>query len=413
MRNLFIVIKFTIKEMIKKKSFMISTIFILALIIVGFSIPKLLSNMNEGKEKETVVITDAKEIFKDNLKILDITDFTDYKVMTKIGNEAISYEQLKQEITDEKIHSALIIDDNNGTIKLTYLVKNTLWEPFIPEDILTSINSIYSDMQMQKIGLTPEQLASIQPNFEMQVDQTKEDEVEQANIFVMMAMSVVLSIAIIFFTAQVAISITTEKTSKIMETLVTSTSPRTIVLGKTIGIGIIGLIQVILIITTAFISANVFLEPEILNTLLDMSKITPAFVIVTIVYFILGYFTYALLYALTGSLVTKPEDVQSANTPISMLAMIGFYLGYFSISIDPTSSISSFASVFPMSSAFCMPSRLMMGLASWGEVAISIGLLAVTVALVAKIAIKVYSNAILNYGSKLSLKDALKMYKEK
>ena len=411
MKNLFIVMKFTIKEMIRKKSFIISTVFILLLIVGGFSLPKILEGMSDGKNKDKVVISDTKNVFNGNLETLKSTSFEKYEI--EIRNEINDYEQLKQEINDEKIHSAILVDAENGNIKLMYLVKNMQWEPFIPEDILKSINSIYSNMQMQKIGLTPEQLASIQPNFEMQVTQTSEEELGEANIFVMMAMSCVLSIAIIFFTAQVSTSITTEKTSKIMETLVTSTSPRTIVLGKTIGIGIVGLIQVILIITTALISANAFLKPEILNTLLDMSKITPTFLIITIVYFILGYFAYALLYALTGSLVTKPEDIQSANTPISFIAMIGFYLGYFSIVIDPTSGLSSFASLFPISSAFCMPSRVMMGLASGWDIALSIVFLLAMVLVIAKVAIKVYSSAILNYGSKLSLKDAFKMYKEK
>ena len=96
-----------------------------------------------------------------------------------------------------------------------------------------------------------------------------------------------------------------------------------------------------------------------------------------------------------------------------MIAMIGFYLGYFSISIDPTSSIASFAGIFPISSAFCMPSRIMMGLASAQDIIISIVLLIAMVALIAKVAISVYSNAILNYGSKMSLKEALKQYRER
>ena len=120
-----------------------------------------------------------------------------------------------------------------------------------------------------------------------------------------------------------------------------------------------------------------------------------------------------MLYALTGSLVSKPEDIQSANTPVSLVAMIGFYLGYFSITIDPTSSLNAFASICPISSPFCMPSRVMMGLANGWDIALSIGVLIITVLVVSKIAIKVYSNAILNYGSKISLKDAFKLYKQK
>ena len=168
----------------------------------------------------------------------------------------------------------------------------------------------------------------------------------------------------------------------------------------------------ILIVGTALISAKAFLDPELLETALDMSNITPYLGIITIVYFILGYFAYALLYALTGSTVSKPEDIQSANTPVAIVAVIGFYLAYFTM-MNPTSELNVFASLFPVSSPFCMPFRIMMGLASGTDVAISIAILVVTILVIAKVAIKIYSNAILNYGTKMSFKDIVNMYKEK
>lgn len=409
MKNLLTVIKFTIKDMIRKKSFIVSTIIILALIVVGFSIPKILKSIDEEKDKEKVVISDVKNIYEGQLELLKNMNLDKYDIVI----EEATLDELKEKIKNEEIKSAVMIEKEEENLKFVYLVESTRWSPQMPEDMLKALSSVYSNIQINKLGLTEDELKTISPKFEVKLEQAKDDKVEEGNVFVMMAMSFTLSIAIIFFTAQVSTSITTEKTSKIIETLVTSTTPRTIVLGKTIGIGIVGLVQVILIMTTAFVSANMFLEPEMLSAVLDLSKITPSFVIITLVYFILGYFTYALLYALTGSLVSKPEDIQSANTPVSLIAMIGFYLGYFSIVIDPTSSINLFASMFPISSPFCMPSRIMMGLSSGWEIATSIIVLIVTVLVIAKIAIKVYSNAILNYGSKMSLKDAFKMYKNK
>ena len=149
-------------------------------------------------------------------------------------------------------------------------------------------------------------------------------------------------------------------------------------------------------------------------TYLSTKKIWTSIVgfIITIIYFILGYFTYALLYALTGSTVSKPEDIQSANTPVAILAVIGFYLSYFTM-MNPTSSLNVFASMFPFSSPFCMPFRIMMGIASSTDVLISIAILIVTILIIAKVAIKIYSNAILNYGTKMTFKDMVKMYKDK
>ena len=409
MRNLLTVIKFTIKEMVRKKSFIISTIIILALVVLGFSAPKIIDSLKGEDSKAVILISDNQNIFEGNLESLKQMDSLNYDIRI----ENTDFDGAKKKIEDKEIKSAIIFEKENEQIKMKYVVESLLWDNEIPEDLLRSINSVYSNMQIGKLGLTPEQLQTLTPNFETTVEQTKEEVVDGANVFVMMAVSFVLSMAIILFTAQVATSITTEKTSKIMETLVTSTSPRTIVLGKTIGIGLVGLFQIVLIISTALICANTLLDAEMVKSFFEMVNITPGFIATIIVYFILGYFAYALLYALTGSLVSKPEDIQSANTPISMIAMIGFYLGYFSISIDPTSSVASFASMCPISSPFCMPSRFMMGLASWQDVLISVALLILMVAVIAKIAIKVYSSAILNYGAKMSIKDALKMYKQK
>ena len=280
----------------------------------------------------------------------------------------------------------------------------------VPDDIISAINTTYTNLQISKLGLTEEQLQSITPNFEFVLEQTEEE--THGNVLAMMLLSIVLFYAIYFCAYQVSSSITTEKTSKIIETLVTSTTPKTIVLGKTIGIGIVGLLQMILLVATALISAKSFLEPEILNSVLDMSTITPYLGVITIVYFILGYLAYALLYALTGSTVSKPEDIQSANGPVAMLAVIGFYLSYFTM-MNPTSDLNVFASICPISSPFCMPFRIMMGLASTKDVLISIAVLLVTILIISKVAIKIYSNAILNYGTKMGLKDIIKVYKDK
>ena len=141
-----------------------------------------------------------------------------------------------------------------------------------------------------------------------------------------------------------------------------------------------------------------------------MTNITPMLAVVIIIYFIFGYFFYALLYALTGSTVSKPEDINSANGPIAIIAIAGFYLAYFSM-MNPSSNINVVASMLPISSPFSMPFRVMMGTATTTELIGSILILLASILVVAKISIKIYSSAILNYGTKLSLKDMMKIYK--
>ncbi len=408
MKDIFIVTKFTMKDMIKRKSFIISTLIILALIVVGFNIPNIIKAFNGENISfgDKLLIVDNENVFEGNLELLKQVD-----VGTEIEIGKATFEEIKTKIENGDIYDAIIIEKQGNNIKLRYIVESTIMMDGIPESILSAMNNIYTNMQMNKLGLTQEQIQSITPNFEVSVEQTEEEEVG-GNVLVMMLMSIVLFYAIYFCAYQVSSSIATEKTSKIMETLVTSTTPRTIVLGKTIGIGIVGLLQMIAIVGTALICAKSFLEPELLNSVLDMSNITPYLGIITIVYFILGYLAYALLYALTGSTVSKPEDIQSANQPVALIAVAGFYLAYFTM-MNPTSELNSFAALFPISSPFCMPFRVMMGISNGTDVALSIAILAITILVIAKVAIKIYSNAILNYGSKMGIKDIINMYKEK
>lgn len=406
MKDLKTVIKFTMSDMLKRKSFIISTLIILILIVIGFNVPKIIKSIDGDDLSEKLLIVDTANIFEGNLEILKNTD-SGYEI--QIENK--TYEEIKEKIEQEEIDSAIIIEQKENNIQIRYIVENTNMMEGVPEDIINTINTMYTNMQISKLGLTAEQLQSITPNFEFTLEQTEEEEAS-GNIFAIMLLSIVLFYAIYFCAYQVSSSITTEKTSKIMETLVTSTSPRTIVLGKTIGIGIVGLIQMVIIVGTAICSAKAFLEPEMINAVLDMSNITPYLGIVTIIYFILGYLAYALLYALTGSTVSKPEDIQSANTPVAILAVVGFYLSYFTM-MNPTSELNVSASMLPISSPFCMPFRIMMGIASTTDVIISIAILLVTIFVIAHIAIKIYSNAILNYGTKMSVFDIIKMYRDK
>ena len=395
MRDIFTVVKFTMKDMVKRKSFIISTLIILTFIVVGFNVPNLIKSFNGDNSGNKLLIIDSKNVFEgtlENLKQMDLG----YEF--EITNEDLKFEDVKKKIENEEI-------------KVLYIVENKTTMSEVPEECMNALTSLYSNLRISKLGLTEQQLQSITPNFEFDIEQTEEKSAS-GNILVMMLMSIVLFYAIYFCAYQVSSSITTEKTSKIIETLVTSTSPKTIVLGKTIGIGLVGLAQMILIVATALISAKTFLEPGVLDSVLDMSNVTPYLGIMTAIYFILGYLAYALLYALTGSTVSKPEDIQSANSPVAILAVIGFYLSYFTM-MNPTSKLNLFASLFPISSPFCMPFRIMMGLANSTDVIISIAILVVTIIVIAKVAIKIYSNAILNYGTKMNIKDIIKMYKEK
>ena len=410
MKDLITVASFTIKDMVKRKSFIISNIIIILIIVLLFNIPNLLKLLDngEGSSNSKLLIVDSENIFEGNLEAINQMDLS---YDAKISNEELSFDEIKEKISNNEIDAALVITPKDGKISMEYIVENLTYLEEIPENIVNAISTIYTNMQISKLNLTEEELNSMSPKFEFNLKQTEEEKVE-GNVAVMMLLSMALFFAIYYCAYQVSTSITVEKTSKIIETLVTSTSPRSIVLGKTIGIGLVGLIQIAVYIIVALICKEVFLEPGALDSIINFNNVTPFLISMTLVYFLLGYAAYALLYALTGSTVSKPEDVQSANGPVAILVIIGFYLAYFTM-MNPTSNLNIIASILPISSPFCMPLRIMMGIAETKDIILSIGVLLLTIIIVAKVSIRIYSNAILNYGSKIGLKDIVRMYKNK
>ena len=410
MRDLITVAFFTIKDMVKRKSFIISNIIIILIIVLLFNIPNILKLLDngEGSSNSKLLIVDSENIFEGNLEAINQMDLS---YDAKISNEELSFDEIKEKISNNEIDAALVITPKDGKISMEYIVENLTYLDEIPENIVNAISTIYTNMQISKLNLTEEELNSMSPKFEFNLKQTEEEKVE-GNVTVMMLLSCALFFAIYYCAYQVSTSITVEKTSKIIETLVTSTSPRSIVLGKTIGIGLVGLIQIFVYIIIALICKEVFLEPGALDSIINFNNVTPFLISMTLVYFLLGYAAYALLYALTGSTVSKPEDVQSANGPVAILVIIGFYLAYFTM-MNPTSNLNIIASILPISSPFCMPLRIMMGIAETKDIILSIGVLLLTIFIVAKVSIRIYSNAILNYGSKIGMKEIFRMYKNK
>lgn len=409
MKEMLIVSKFTIKDMIKRKSFIVSNIIFLLIILVGTNIPRILEAFNSDDENSRLLIVDNDNLLGDDLSALSDNKDMGYEISFSRGEflkndaqKALDDDKYDEIISFKLDGKKIIFEDYQTDMNLSST--NT-------EVIVNQITSIYYNKKLVDLGLTSKQLEDLDVGFELNNNHLSNSDSGNST-FAMMMFSIVLFYAVFFCASQVSSSVTTEKTSKIIESLTTSTSPKNIVLGKTLGVGVTGLIQLVVLLGFGIICAKMFLPSEILSGVINLSSINFSVWVIIVLYFILGYALFALIFALTGSLVQKPEDIQSANSPVSMLSVFAFYLAYFSM-MNPKSSVSVFASLFPFSSPFSMPSRYMLGIANIGDVVISISLLIVMCVIIGFVSVKVYSNAILNYGSKFSLKDIGKYLKQR
>ena len=160
MKDIITVMKFTIKDMMKRKSFLISTAIILVLIVIGFNVPNIIKTVSGDDGEEKILIVDSENIFEGNLEMLPQEELG-YEITT--GNS--TFEQIKEGIKNGEIASALIIEKEQNNIKIRYVVENTTMMQSVPENLVNAINTLYTNMQIAKLGLTEEQLASITPNF--------------------------------------------------------------------------------------------------------------------------------------------------------------------------------------------------------------------------------------------------------
>ena len=409
MKSLFTVASFTIKEMVKKKSFIVSNIIFLIIILVGTNIPRIINNFNNGDGSLTkLLIVDENNKFNGSLDSLKENDIG-YDI--SIVNEKYDENYIKELIENEEFDEVIVLNIDNQTVVFDDYQAEVSFVNFSTEQIVSSITNIYYNINLLNLGLSEDQLNKM--NIDFKVNNIYFSESDSGNsIFAMMMFSIALFYAVFFCASQVSASVTVEKTSKIIETLTTSTSPKYIVLGKTLGVGLVGLAQLLYLLIALVVSANVFLPKDMLDGFINLNSITFNVWVTVILYFILGYTLYALIFALTGSLVQKPEDIQNANSPVSLISVFSFYLAYFSM-MNPKSSLSMFASIFPFSSAFSMPARVLLNIVSPMEFISSILVLILTCILIGYASIKVYSNAILNYGNKFSLKDIKKYLKQK
>lgn len=420
MKEFLAVLGYTFKENFRKKSFIISTVITLILTILIISLPAIIKSFdNDGKNKTqqqtqnvqpekqepkgTVFVVDAKGILKGDLSKLSIA-FTEYEFKPE---PADNIDTLKNKVKEEENNSLLILDEKSGVPTFDYLVKQSDSGPE-PSIISRVIKSIFVTDLLKTANVSDNVSALVQSDIFFNVSELGKGKMN--SYISSIVISMLLFFAIYFYGYGVAMSVASEKTSRVMELLVTSTKPSKIILGKSAAMGLLGLIQLFLVVLTGTLTYKLTFPEnfKIAGQMLDFSSFTPFSLVMIVLYFILGYSLYAMMNAVAGATVSKAEDVNSSLMPISMISMVAFYAGYFSLAV-PKSTVAIVSSIIPFSAPFSMPCRILATeVPSWQIVA-SLFSLVITITFIAWVSIKIYSSAVLHYGKRLKIKDLVKM----
>jgi len=212
--------------------------------------------------------------------------------------------------------------------------------------------------------------------------------------------SLLLYMQLIIFGMAVASGIVEEKSSRVVEILLAAIPARALFAGKILGIGLLGLGQLALVAIVGLLSAS-------LSGAIELDTTHAGVLAVVLVWFVLGYLLFAAIYAVAGVIVSRQEDMQSSSMPVTMI-LVACYLFAFPALENPDSSMAVITSIVPFSAPIVMPVLVVVGEASAVEIAASLGLLVVSIALLIPLGARIYEGAVLRMGKPLKMREALR-----
>jgi ABC-2 type transport system permease protein len=419
MREFLEVFKYTFKESIKKKSFIISTVVILVIVIGALLVPaivtKVQSSDNSGNSSKTsdssanksiVYMVDKSGYFKNNLAEIQ-KQFPEYQIKPEVEN---NLESIKADIKENGKSFLVVASLVKDIPNFEYYTKQYGDGPSA-ETMSKVFKNIFTTSILKQANVSEETISKSLSD--IKINENELGKSKLGGYFSSIFIVIILFFAIYFYGYGVSMSVASEKTSRVMELLVTSVKPSRIILGKTAGMGVLGLIQLGLIIFVGAVTYRLAFPTDFSagGMSFNLSSFTPFSMIMIIIYFILGYTLYALMYAVVGATVSKAEDVNSAMMPMSFVSIISFYFSYGTFMV-PDSTAARVASLIPLTSPFSVPSRLISTDVPLWEIATSLLILIATIVLVGTISIKLYSFAVLHYGDRLKISKLFKISKE-
>ena len=405
MKNLWVVLKFEILNFYKNKSFIIASVIICGLLIIGMSIPTIQDTFFSGSDDPTGeenrsdqtygYINNAEEnVDSEILK----TSFTGGELQAFNDREA-----LEEAVANGEIEAGFVV---SSPTKYQHVIQNNEMNGFTHFSFEEAFRETYRRSGFEAMGIEYENVQRL-VHAPIERDTVVLGTDSAANYLYTYILVFGLYFIIIVYGQLVATSVASEKSNRAMEVLVTSTKTEYLIFGKVFGGAIAGASQMALIIATAMLAYRA--NSSAWDGQLDFVFDIPANVLGSFAVFgILGYLFFLFLFGALGALVSRTEDVSTSVTPITII-----FVAVFAISVmgmqNTEGMLLKVASFIPFSSFMAMFVRVSMGSVSNMEVAISLGILLATTLFTGWLASKIYRMGTLMYGNPVKIRTVLKM----
>lgn len=436
MNHLPLIIKREYLTKVKNKSFIIMTFLSPIIMIALFAVVAYLSQLNNNTER-TISILDESGFVSE---IFESTENTTYIILNNI-----SLSDAKALVEENEEYGLLHISSGKDISEIEKTIK------FYSEDtpsltLITSLESKLenklSDLKLQQIGVDIEKIKTSKSNIEIAQESFQGEKSSKIDNIVKLifggAAGYLLFMFIIIYGNMIMRSVIEEKTSRIIEIIISSVKPMQLMLGKIIGTSLAGITQfviwvilggVLMLIISAIFGIDMaeiqsqqqemmqqaMQSPE---TQMQMENVMTAIynlpltnlTIAFLLFFIGGYLLYSSMYAAIGAAVDNETDTQQFMMPILVPLILAVYVGFFTVIEDPHGTVSTVFSFIPLTSPVVMLMRIPFGVPIWQQL-ISLGLLIATFMFTVWFAAKIYRVGILMYGKKPSYKDIYKWLK--
>lgn len=426
MNKMLLVLQREYLEIVRTKMFIISTLLTPLFMIAIFLVPMLLAQIRTGRP-ETIAIVDNTDIgiYEDIKNHIESDEDLKarYNLIKKQANlyeEVEAFSALREKVLGRELDAFIVADrDILKTGNITYYSQNV--SNFNTQRLLeNTLNSIVVVNRFRLMDIDEIVLAQNLDPIDFQVMRvTKEGEtVDKGQGFIISYVFILLIyMTILMYGVTVLRGVIQEKSSRVIEIVISNLRPFDLLMGKVLGIGLVGLTQYLVWLVLGYLITNnmgsisgafglsgMMSEAELLEQLKDIPLSVFAYFVI---FFILGYFLYSTLYAAIGSMVDNEQEANYIQSPLIMFLVIPMLIIPLVIQ-NPDSGISVFLSMFPFFSPMLMFLRITVLQPPFYQILLSIIILILTIIFSTYIASKIYRVGILMYGKKPSFKEVMK-----
>lgn len=418
MNKFWIMLSHTYKNKIMAKSFIISTVITVLLVLVVTNLESIISLFQGDDAKEKIAVVDETNglypVFSKQLKAVD----TDGDLDVKLSKQ--SEDEVTKQVKDESLDGMLIIKrDEKGTISGTYKAL-TISDESTYQTLQQALTQTKTAVGTAELGVSQETISSLYAPVTVGQKALKEgaksEEELGQTVGLVYIMLFVIYFSVIMYASMIAMEVATEKSSRVMEILISSMPPIQQMFAKLLGIGLVGITQLAIIIGAGSLSLKLNQKSETASSVggfLNLTDVSATTVIYAVIFFLLGYFLYATLAAFLGSVVSRIEDVQQTITPMTLLVVAGFMIAMFGLNA-PDAGFITVTSFIPFFTPMIMFLRVgMLDIPFW-QAAVGIGITLLTIVILAVIGARIYKGGVLIYGNSSAfkaIKQALRLAK--